>query len=1044
MTAEHMPADLPFPDQLRAWRIARDLTQVALAARAQCSSEVIRKFESGTRRPSLLVAEALADALELSGEQRVRFVAAARGVLLHHRSEAIAATTESVSPGAEPVQSVPLAEPTQHAPLTAGLLSTVHFARTKLQMPRRRSAVLIRSRLIERIRRGSAEARVILVSAPAGAGKTTLLGTAMAALDHPYAWVNLDDEDNEPRRLLAVLIAAAEQIAPGSGVEAQRLLDTTVTARIDPSILARRCGDALINGLLERLTSPSLFVLDDLHALTAPACFAVVTELIEQLPANLTLVIATRHDPPVALARLRARRDLVELRLDDLRFTAAEVAALLNDILGQELAPGEILALERRTEGWAAGLSLFAASLERIATPAERERFFSRLNQTDRSLFDYLAEEVLNRQDPFVRMFLLETSILASLTPATCRAVTGRADAVVVLDDLYRRNLFLVQLDDRMQSTGEETSYRYHDLFRDFLRTRLEREAPEHFRAVHRRAAEIAADPNEAIDHLLKAGLWTQAAARIAQVAQTLLEQGAHHTLHSWLEALPNVVIQTSPRLALTASIVKSDSARVAEAETWLNYAEQGAAQLPEGQADYDLWGQIALHSAMLAAYGGDAQRMAAQTERALTLLRPEQTVLRANAYFMQGLIAVGYGNLMVAEERFAYASEISLSAGKSYLAGAAASNQTYIQRARGRPGSALATCERMLAYAGALGSELSKFVGIFKSWQADILRERNRLEEALNLAKAGAYSSLFWGNADGIILTHLVLARVHQARGERQQARDVIAAAQSNTSPIPWMQPILNAFEAQLALAEDAANALTHIPRPGESDLELFRGLSPHGFVYDYEHRRIASSQVALASAYAAGHRPPVALREHLARLRSSAVAVGLPWLEIKALVLDALAAALCEDAEGTDYALRQALELAAPEEYIRVFLDEGPPLIAPLHTFVTRHERHRTLRDSTIIFAKRLLDALIAEGGEKDAPTQAKPTRDLAEPLTPREREVLQLLAQGANTAEIADHLVISPHTAKRHIANILGKLGVHSRTAAAIRARALGIGD
>jgi predicted ATPase/transcriptional regulator with XRE-family HTH domain len=365
------------------------------------------------------------------------------------------------------------------------------WARSKLQPPRSRTDLLLRERLLSRIRARLPDTRLILASAPAGAGKTTLLASVVGALGLPFAWATLDADDNDPERFLQVLLAALSQLAPPEGRPAGAApFAERAQGALDAALDAFAAGGA----------PRSLLVLDDLHALGEPAVFGLLAHLIEHLPPNLVLALATRHEPPLNLTRLRARRELLDLGAGDLRFTLDETTGLLNERLALNLGAEELATLHQRTEGWAAGLSLLAASLDTIDAPDERTRFLAHLAGTERYLFDYLADEVLNRQDPFARAFLLETSVLPELTPQACQALTGRLDAAAVLDDLYRRNLFLVRLtdggrrsDDSLGAAVETATYRYHDLFRVFLRERLRRDAPEWFQQLRARAAQHAA-----------------------------------------------------------------------------------------------------------------------------------------------------------------------------------------------------------------------------------------------------------------------------------------------------------------------------------------------------------------------------------------------------------------------------------------------------------------------------------------------------------------------------------------------------------------------
>ena len=351
-------------------------------------------------------------------------------------------------------------------------MHTDWLAQTKLAPPEPRPDALARPRLLAPLQQAIAARPLTLVSAPAGSGKTTLLAALVASLpEQRFAWLSLDEHDDDPLLFLRGVSAALQRAghpalaAPEGGAPEQ----------------LRAWLRGLVNTLHAAGAAPVVLVLDDLHWVSAPAVFALLDELLDHMPARLRLLFATRHDPPLNLARLRVRRQLAELRLHDLRFTGGEADALLNATLGLGVAPAQLDQLLHRTEGWAAGVSLLASSLEQIATPGERAAFLAHVQRTDRAIFEFLAEEVLNRQNPFVRMFLLETAVLPTLTPALCRAVSGRDDAEDVLDDLYRRNLFLAEVGAQhgpADDDGDDAPpvYRYHDLFRDFLRQRLRRE----------------------------------------------------------------------------------------------------------------------------------------------------------------------------------------------------------------------------------------------------------------------------------------------------------------------------------------------------------------------------------------------------------------------------------------------------------------------------------------------------------------------------------------------------------------------------------------
>ena len=414
ISATHDPGPrdpLSFGSLLRQHRSAHQLTQAGLALRAGCSPEVLRKFEADAKRPSQQLAGRLADALGLVGAERDQFLHTARD-----------------RKSAQLPRSAPAARLPEPSAAPAPMPRLDWLARTKLLPPRVRRDLLDRARLLHVVRSAVGEARLLLVSAPAGSGKTTLLATTLVQrAEYRVAWLALDDEDNDLIRFLYALVATLSQHQPSVLDQTAGLLaDRTGPAPTDAAAFGRQVISALINALADSPT-PIVLVLDDLHVVTEPAVYTTLDYLLERLPAQVTIAIGTRHDPPLALTRLRARRELAELRLHDLRFTADEVGALLNQQHGLQLTTAELDTLYSRTEGWAAGLALLTTSLEQTGSGAARRTFLAQLAHTDRFLFDYLADEVLNRQDPFVRMFLLETAVLPELTPDACRAVTGRS-----------------------------------------------------------------------------------------------------------------------------------------------------------------------------------------------------------------------------------------------------------------------------------------------------------------------------------------------------------------------------------------------------------------------------------------------------------------------------------------------------------------------------------------------------------------------------------------------------------------------------------------
>jgi LuxR family maltose regulon positive regulatory protein len=384
--------------------------------------------------------------------------------------------------------------------------------------------------LLEALDRSLNQSRVTLVSAPAGAGKTTLLSELPSAFpDIRFCWLLLDAEDNDPSRFTAALISSLQM--------ARILTNDQEPAPNEP----RQLVTFVINRIAERPDEPVVLVLDDLHVIQERTVHETLDYLLDHAPANLHIILATRHDPPMSLARRRARGEVGEIRLGELSFTEQETGTLATECLGLALRPDEVHQLHTRTEGWAAGLRLLATSLTQ--SPANRTTVLQSGMQGSRRIFDFLAEEVLDRQSDDLRRFLLETSILTRLRPEVCDALTGRTDSRHVLEDLYRRNLYVVAADE------QETAFRYHDLFADFLRERLRRERPADWNTLHIRAAQAEIAPHDRLRHLLAAKAWDEAAAEIERIGPEYAARGFVVTLKRWIDELPADVRDRHPRL---------------------------------------------------------------------------------------------------------------------------------------------------------------------------------------------------------------------------------------------------------------------------------------------------------------------------------------------------------------------------------------------------------------------------------------------------------------------------------------------------------------
>lgn len=910
---------------------------------------------------------------------------------------------------------------------------------TKLYIPKRRATLVPRPRLVQRLDQG-AEHTLTLISAPAGFGKTTLLAEWVgetAAGERPAAWLSLDQGDNNLERFWVYVVTALRGVRPDVGESALSLLRSP---QPPPSewVLTALINDitAISDGPAEGLGHGLTLILDDYHVIEAEPVHRSVAFLLEHLPPQLQLVIATRSDPPLPLARLRARNELAELRAADLRLAPNEAAAFLNEVMGLGLSAADVAALERRTEGWIAGLQLAALSMQGREDAPGFVRAFA---GDERYVVDYLVEEVLQRQPTHVRNFLLQTSILDRLSGPLCDAVTGRDDGNELLATLERGNLFVVPLDSKHRW------FRYHHLFADALRVHAAEEHPDRIAMLHRRASEWCerhGQPSEAVGHALAGKDFDRAAGLVELAGRAMLTGRQDDAFLGWLQALPDELVRTRPvlsvyyALALIAVDPEAAEDRVRDAERMLDMTAQPEAR-PEGAAvepvvdDEEgfrsLPGTIAIVRAYRAGALGDAPGIVDHARRALQLLPEGDDLWRGAAGGLLGLAHWTSGDLEAAYRAFADAWASLRMTGDSFQEVSGALMLADIRTAQGRLGEAARLYEQALQRTDGQGgptpppaADLYVGLGELRCEQGDLEGASRDLQRSKELSEHG-------GIAEHRHRWYTAMARIKEARADLDGALDLLDEAQrlQVRSPAPDVRPIAALKARVWGRQGKLAEALGWARERGVSvDEDL-------SYLREFEHITLARVLIARHKR----HREEGPLRDAMAlleRLRNAAEAGERTGSLIEILTLQALAHEAQGDVPRALAPLEHALTLAEPERYVRTFVDEGQTMRTLL--------RHAAAGGIASSYTQRLLAAFDESAQPVSTAAQAAP--GLAEPLTGREVEILRLIATGMRNQEIADHLFISLSTVKRHIANAYGKLDVGHRTEAVARANELNL--
>ena len=902
---------------------------------------------------------------------------------------------------------------------------------TKFYVPRSRHGLVLRLRLSERLDRGTAS-KLMLVSAPAGFGKTTLLtewlaaGPAAPADQRAAAWLSLDRGDNDPVSFWTYVIAALRTVASGVGEGALALLQAPRSPPIETVLTV------LLNDL-GTIAADIVLMLDDYHVIDARDVQDGMAFLLDHLPPGLHVVIASRADPALPLARLRARGELAETRAAELRFTPDEAAAYLNEMMGLQLTARDVAALEGRTEGWIAALQLAALSMQGRDDVAG---FIAGFAGDDRYVVDYLAEEVLQRQSDRVQAFLLQTSILGRLSGPLCDAVTGQGGGKAMLEALDRGNLFLVPLDDRRRW------YRYHHLFADVLQARLLDERPGQVPDLHRRASawyQQNGEQSAAISHALAAEDFGRAADLVELAIPAMRRTRQEATVRGWLEVIPSEVVRVRPVLSVAFAWVllsvgefEGVEGRLRDAERWLDTTTDIRAGSPAPSAEMvvvddeeyrRLPAAIELYRAALAMARADAPGTVRHARRAIDLSPEEDHLVRAAAAGMSGLAFWTSGDLEAGHSAYADCIAGLRRAGHIADIFGCAIALADIRLAQGRLGAAMRTYEQTLEGATEQGGPVLRGTADMYVGMSEVHRERNNLHAAtrhlLTSQELGEHNGL----PQNRYRWRVAMARIRQAEGNLAGALDLLNEAERlymgdmfpNVRPVPALKARVWIAQGRLGEALGWAH---------EQGLSVDDDLS---YLREFEHITLARVLLARYT----DERAEASIHEAtrlLERLLLAAEEGGRTGHVIEILVLRALAHQALGDIPAALACLERAMTLAEPEGYVRVFTDQGPPMASLLRAAAKQGIARN--------YVRRLL-AAVSET-EHDSPVK----QALIEPLSERELDVLRLLGTELDGPAIARELMVSLNTVRTHTKNIYAKLAVTSRRAAVRRAAELGL--
>ncbi len=916
--------------------------------------------------------------------------------------------------------------------------------KTKTYLPHVRPRLVSRQRLIERLNAGLGR-KLTLISAPAGFGKTTLTSAWVRQIERPVAWLSLDRGDNDPVQFWRYVVAALQTADGSIGETVLAALQSPQLPPLEPLVTA------LINNMAA-ISTPLVLVLDDYHVIENEAIHNSVNFLLDYLPRQLHVVITTRADLPLSLARRRGRAELNELRAADLRFTIEETTEFLNTHMGLDLSKEDTAALEHRTEGWIVGLQMAALSMQRMD---DRHRFVATFTGDDRYVVDYLVEEVLQQQPAHIQTFLLQTSILERLCGPLCDVIgdwrlkteqegqspVSNLQSQTILEHLESANLFTIPLDNQRHW------YRYHHLFADLLRHRLNRSLDaQAITSLHQRASEWFEREGliaEAVSYALSSGDYTCAAELIERHVLTLFYRSETVLAHNWLRALPEDSVRARPLLCAVYAACKMLASRDSTespklwtpVEGWLQAADaalasQSQTQPRDASLDDVVSGFVAKVRAYLAQFRGDAPQTVVDLSRqALESLPEDDLMFRSALAYNLGVAYLRLGDRDAARGAFEQAERIGKASHDLFNASAGIGWQAELTRTDGRLREAAEMCRKGLEAISSLADGRPvPYAGTIYVTLGSVLSEWCQFAEATDALTKGLAMLELTSAPQSRQRGYIEMATIKQAQGEMAQALAFLERAEQVW---PERGEFIDSLRARAWLRQADRE-----DRYLDDAVQWARGLDIRledgGDVYD-------PVRLTLARVILAQHRmqstSELSNPNHLWRFLDEQLELAhekgqLGW-EIEVSILQALARQALGDTDQAIAILQHALTLAEPEGYARIFVDE------PIEELL----RQTASRGIVSGHVNKLLDAfgVRGHGSKREVPTH---TPTLTEPLTPREREVLQLIVSGASNPEIAQKLFITVNTVKRHVTNILGKLEVSNRTQAAVRARELGL--